>query len=174
MTFYELRRSGISIQADLVRLRANGVPVRAMWDPDPLFKARVRFEGKTFEFDDADGELCFVILARDQFGAQDIIAWRSQDNYLARWHSRSVVLGEESLAAPRLETRPALPVHETVLQWLIAGRDGLVILDKRGAASLLAGRTLVVGDAAHGRALRADLTRAAPSILVKRHIPEAA
>jgi hypothetical protein len=72
-----------------------------------------------------------------EFAPVDLIAWTPRLNCTASWLGRVALLGEDELLAPRLDDEQALMVHETPLAWLIAGRQGVVIVDPRKAAPIL-------------------------------------
>lgn len=66
-----------------------------------------------------------------------------------------------------MDPEQALQVHETPLQWLIAERQGVVIVDPRRAPSLLrSAAPLAASSVAFGRRLRNLLTLSSPSIYV--------
>ena len=75
------------------------------------------------------------------------------------------MIGQQSIYDVRL--LEALPVHTGPLDWLQAGRDGVVILDPIGAAPLLRQcEPLAVTSPAYGRRLRDALTIKSPRIVV--------
>jgi hypothetical protein len=68
-----------------------------------------------------------------------------------------------------------LMVYETPLEWLKAGRRGVVLLNPDRARSiLLAGQPLGVTNREFGFRLRSALTGPAPEILVARNVDEGA
>ncbi len=117
--------------------------------------------GGRFEFArdlrDATGAKAAVIIpARDEdFEHVDLVALDLETSAIATWLGRVAVLGQEWLAAATLDE--PLMVHETPLDWLRAGREGLYVVDAGRAARLLAGRSIAVKDVAHGVELCAAL-----------------
>jgi hypothetical protein len=84
---------------------------------------------------------------------------------LASLYGRVALLGQESIHAPRFNDKQALRVHPTALAWLMAGRDGVVVVNPRKAAPLLRdAEPLEVASAAFGQRLRNLLTLAPPRI----------
>jgi len=146
-------------------LREAGVSVEAMVLPDPVMCARVQVEADgTFEFSPGGGK-ALIFLQTDPDGYPiDLIALRERGGRLASWLGAAAVLGD---ALPLL----GLPtmVHATPLEWLRAGRSGIVIIDDRKAASLLSdyGGRLMVEDDRQRRELELRLTRKPPQIVVR-------
>ena len=127
----------------LKRLKALGVSVDALCEPELPAQARIiMHEGFLFDFidDEADGQPVDAVIfpARNELGDHvDYVAWEPRLNRMASWYGRAALLGEDELFAPRLDPEQALRVHETPLQWLLAERQGVVIVDPRRAASIL-------------------------------------
>ncbi len=172
----ELGRCGDLRQAQLDALIGDGVPVDALvrnalgW-PSVICRDRVVFseDGRTFEFerdvrhDSARG--AYVVPCLDEDGNTiDIAAWRP--GMLATWLGRAPLLGGEMVDVPRLGE--PLNVHETVFDWLRAGREGVVVIDPRMAVTVLTDAApLAVSTVAFGRTLRAMLHRPPPRIVVE-------
>ena len=115
-----------------------------------------------------DIEHAFMILAHNAFReVDDIVAWQPNSGRTAPWLRRVSMLGAENLYAPRLRHDGALRVHTSILEWLRAGRDGIVILDaERARPYLIDLGPLLVGDVKQGSALRRQLSHTGPRILV--------
>jgi hypothetical protein len=123
------------------RLIGLGVPAPALVWPELPARATVVFDRKRTQFDFAEevGDeaaiSAFLFLARDEDGEPaDLVAWAPRVNRLASWFGAVALLGAEDLSAPRLTKERALAVFETPLGWLRAGREGVVVIDPRGAA----------------------------------------
>lgn len=132
-----------------------------------ILRDRVVFTGSDcFEFGryaKGDAVSAYTFILENEFGEPfDIAAWRPPT--LALWLGRASVLGEEQVCGPRLDD--PLVVHETVLGWLQAARQGIFVVNYRHAAQLLRCENLVVATAEHARFLRRELTLAAPPIRV--------
>lgn len=126
--------------------------------------------GDRFEFArdlrDATGcTLAIIIPAQDEFGdVIDLVALDLEAGEIATWRGEAAMLGAHELSAPCGE--PTI-VHKTALDWLCAGREGLVIIDPVMARSRLAGRQLVVKDIAFGILLRSELRSGCEIVLRK-------
>ena len=147
------------------------VPALALSCPTALSTARAVFMGKRFEFAGhtlpEDLQSAMIIAALDQFGSNcDLVAWSPETGAIGTWYGRAAMLGAENLFAPRLDG-PALPVHRSPLEWLRAGRWGVVPIDIRQAAPLLrdAG-PLGAADLRHRAELLGALATRLPRILV--------
>ena len=107
-----------------------------------------------------------IIPARDELGVPcDLVAWNLKTGALGTWRGSTAILGEFNLLW-RLGEK-GLRVYPTVLAWLIAECDGLVILDADTARWRLAGEMLIVDDAAFGLRLREALRLQEPAIFVR-------
>jgi hypothetical protein len=160
--------------AKLFALGIHGDGVCGRWFLDALHVAPVVFlSGSRFEFSSnlsrASGHVAAVIIpARDEAGdLVDLAAWLPDDGALALWRGRVSMLGDDSIFAPRILS-PALSVFADVAAWLRAGRHGVVVIDPAHARWRLAGVSLSVADAAHGRRLARDLALPRPQIFVIR------
>ena len=84
---------------------------------------------------------------------------------LGLWLGQVAMIGQEQIQLSRLGE--PLAVFATLMDWLRAGRTGVVILNPARAAGLLDGVRLCVATIAERRKLEADLTRPAPPIVVR-------
>ena len=164
------RRPGPETSARLVKL---GVEGEALTD---LYVAPVCFDGaRRFEFGRRLGDdiatwrrsvVAVIIAARDEDDvAFDLVAWNLKTGATATWRGEASMLGEFNLLWRLGEE--ALRVHPTVLDWLIAECDGLVILDANKARWRLVGEALIVDDVAFGLRLREALRLPEPEIFVE-------
>ncbi len=175
----EFERCDLLRQADLDRLKAAGVPIMAMVQSRfgqgrCLKRARVVLDssGRRFEFErfsrfHIDADAAFIILALDLDGQPaDLVAWRPDPRgFLGSWLGRAPLLGEEQLEMPRLDL--PLRVHETPLEWLKHGREGVVVIDpKMAAPALIDAAPLAVSTPAFAVRLRNMLHRTPPRIVV--------
>ncbi|MGO9768997.1 MAG: hypothetical protein ACLPSW_05465 [Roseiarcus sp.] len=141
---------------------------------DVLFRPASRFDlarevGAVFGLVSA-----IIIPVHDETGdIVDLAAWNPDDGALGLWRGAASMLGAENIFAPRLG-EPLL-VHETPLDWLRAGRQGVFIVDPQRAGPLLRlSEPLGVTREAHGRRLRQALTIPAPRIVVASNARAAA
>jgi hypothetical protein len=106
-----------------------------------------------------------IFLCRDQLGEiADLVAGRGE--FLASWLGRVSMLGEHNALAPRLGH--GLTVHETPMDWLKAGRDGVVIADGERAKPILhCAGPLLVQSVRYGKNLGTKLMTPSPRIRVK-------
>jgi hypothetical protein len=165
------------------RFLAAGVAQIDLAIPDMILGANVVFFDKTFAFQDEFDEpqevtSAFVLLCRDDHGdAIDLAAWSPATERLATWLGRAWAIDQFRMLSPRLSDHGALPVFQTPLQWLQAGREGIVILDHDVAQWRVAdlGCSLIVDDVSHGQSLRRALTIKPPKILISSsHIQQVA
>ena len=164
--------SRILRQDDVDRLRAEGVPNEAIFQPSLVKRDWVTFlPNDRFEFerycDHDEGVLAFVILAENSLGdIADIIAWRGQR--VATWLGSVALAGEEQAYGPRLEEDCGIDIHPTMLDWLRAGRRGMVIVDPLKAPSILSctGGPLRAASVEYGRELRRICSQSCPTVLV--------
>ena len=135
-------------------VKTHGVPGSALADDGFVLRtARVVFTGMRFDVAD-EGVSALLILARDCSGdVADLVAW-TRDGQIATLLGRVSVLGEHVLFGP--ESYAPIPVCATPLEWLQAGRAGIVILDAERA-----GRTLIEAPARIKVANKAEAKRVA-------------
>jgi len=162
------------LYSTIFALGIHGYGVNGRGAFDALHVADVIFRpGGWFDFSSevgtARGSVAGVIIPlRDETGdLVDLAAWNPDDGALALWRSVASMLGAENIFTPRLG-EPLL-VHETPLDWLRAGRDGVFLVDPQRAAPLLRlAEPLGVKRDAHGRSLHQVLTIPAPRIVVAK------
>ncbi|MDC7742832.1 hypothetical protein [Rhizobium binxianense] len=113
----------------LTWLRAHGVPMAAIVQPEPVRLAR-GYRAADGRFDpDPSGPDWFAFAERD-----DLVFWRPKTGSLATWAGRSFALGEAAIGnAATYSFGSALHIHADPLSWLIHGRNGTVMLDWRHA-----------------------------------------
>jgi hypothetical protein len=106
-----------------------------------------------------------IFIVRNHIGdAIDLAAW-GPPRPLALWIARGSMLGSENLFGFRM--REGLEVHPTPFEWLLAGCEGVVILDPAKAAQLLRrAEPLQAASFTHGRNLKKLLDVKPPRILV--------
>ena len=157
-------------------LLAQGVPVEALaHDPNflamALATAQVVFDEHAPSFNwrepgDDDGEGAICILARNRFGeVADVVAWSPRSGHVATHYGRLSVLGGQHVFGPRLSG--PLVVHATPLEWLRAGRRGVVVIEPSRARDALEGQSLEVADPDFGQALADKLRHPEPQIFLK-------
>ncbi len=152
-------------------LLKQGVPASAILADDiPMLCREVVLDGRRFEFachrPSEDAVPAFVFPVFDQYGDNsDLAAWHPTEG-VALWLGTVAMLGEEQVD-PTLRDEP-LEVHASVLAWLRADRQGVVVLDQRRAKTMLreAG-LLLVNDEGFAAKLHDALTIKAPQILVR-------
>ena len=109
----------------------------------------------------------WFFLASDDLGNPlDLAAWEPETGRLALWLGRLAMLGQDNLYGWRVGE--PLIVHETPLEWLQAGREGVFVIDPQGASPLLRMvEPLAVKRPEFGRQLLSALTIRAPRIVVE-------
>jgi hypothetical protein len=162
------------------RFLDRGVPSPALVYPELPARARVVFfaDRPVFDFvedleDEGEQEraaAAFIFLARDELGDPcDLVAWEPVSARVAAWYGRPSLLGLENLWTPRIAYDGALVIFETPLEWLKAGRQGVVIVNPERAAPLLReAEHLCAPSEKYGRYLRSILTARPPRIVVPK------
>ena len=125
----------------LKRLKQLDVSVDALCEPELPVQARGVMHGDTFEFaTDDPGEQtadALVFLARNDDGEPaDFVAWSPKSDRMASWWGIPM-LGMECLGEPRIDPDGALAVFTDPIEWLIAERNGLLVVSFMNAAHLL-------------------------------------
>jgi hypothetical protein len=148
-------------------LWARGVRNLAGLQVEPVvFLPNNRFELARHARDASEAIPAVVFAAPDELGQRiDLAAWEPETGRLALWLGRISMLGQDNLYGWRLGA--PLMVHETPLEWLQAGREGVFVIDPQ-RASLLLGMVepLGVKRPEFGREPQAALTIRAPRIVV--------
>jgi hypothetical protein len=162
-------------------LMRQGVSDLAIHTSEPVRAARVvwtdpdRFEFEQHLPDGAQASRGLLFLVTDAGKAVDLIAWQPRTGQIGSWRGYAWGLGQEETFCPRITDHDGLHVWRTPLQWLQAGRGGVVIFRPRLAAELLADAgPLIAMDIAHGQELRQALQRPGPRILISAQARRAA
>ena len=110
-------------------LLEKGVSEQAMMRPWCIGGGRVRFESHHFEID-LDGNPAITLRAQDCRKTTDLIAWEPWTGKLASWCGTAACLGDldDVFNTGTYFAGGALRVHASPLEWLKAGREGIVIL----------------------------------------------
>jgi hypothetical protein len=136
-----------------------------MGSPWVIRGATVQFDCETFEFA-STGVQAIIFRADDCSEAFDLVAWHSRTGRLASWRGAAFCLGDlEQLFNPATWFMgDALRVHQSPLDWLRSGRDGIVILRPGMAHAYLAHcPRLACADAAYARRVERWLERPKPT-----------
>ena len=122
-----------------------GIDDDAMALPWPVRGARVRFDRDTFDFD-LDGGRALTFRSSDRGETIDLIAWQPQTGKLASWRGVAFCVGDvDDIFNPATYfAGSALHVHKTPLEWLLANRQGIVIVRPDLAHAYLANRQRIV------------------------------
>lgn len=112
-------------QQHLDWLYAKGVPLTALKGP-PLVLVASGYKALDGAFEpDAGGEEWLVFPLHD-----DVVYWQPRCGEFARWNGRAFAIGEDVIrAAATYSFGACLNIFGDPLQWLRAGRDGLVVAD---------------------------------------------
>jgi hypothetical protein len=148
-------------------LSARGIRETAGLYVEPIvFLPNGRFEFARDAHDGSGAVVAVIFLAPDDFGkAFDLGAWEPETGRLALWLGRVSMLGQDNLSDWRLGD--PLMVHETPLEWLQAGREGVFVIDPQRASPLLRMvEPIGVKRPEFGRQLQAALSIRAPRIVV--------
>jgi len=107
------------------------------------------------------------ILAVIDQGIIDAVAWQPSTGQVATRLGVGAMLGEGQIGREGIgSVNLALPVWRTPLDWLRAGRCGVVVLDWNAAAFVLSGLILKAEDKAHRLELTRRLTPVPPTIAI--------
>jgi hypothetical protein len=139
-----------------------------------VFLPNNRFELARHARDASNAVTAVVFMAREDLGNPlDLAAWEPETGRLALWLGRVSMLGQDNLYGWRIGE--PLVVHETPLEWLQAGREGVFVIDSQRASPLLRMvEPLGVKRPEFGRRMRESMTIRAPRIVVATAIAGAA
>jgi hypothetical protein len=121
------RSWGFPTDDQLLWLLDQGVSEKALW---PISGSTVRFDGATFDLTDEKGERTLTFRAEDRGEVIDLIAWQPRTGALASWRGQAFCLGDlDDIFNPATYfAGDALRVHATPVDWLLADREGIVIV----------------------------------------------
>lgn len=111
-------------------LMGQGVSEDAMLRPWVIKSALVRFLGpRVFEFEPT-GQPALIFRAEDRGECFDLLAWQARSGRLGSWRGAAFALGDvdDCFNPGTFAMGDGLRVHETPLEWLLAERDGVVIV----------------------------------------------
>jgi hypothetical protein len=165
------RSWGFPNDDDLCWLLDQGVSDEALW---PISGATVRFDGATFDLDD-EGERALTFRAEDCGKVIDLIAWQYRSEKLAAWCGQAFCLGDvdDIFNTATYFGGGALRVHATPLDWLLADRDGIVIVRPDLAPAYNCQR-IRCSNAAHAREVEQWLQPHKPSVEILVEVEERA
>jgi hypothetical protein len=120
------RSWGFPTDDELLWLLDQDVPENALW---PISGATVHFDGIAFDLDD-EGERALTFRAEDRGQVIDLIAWQPRTGKIASWRGQAFCLGDaDDIFNPATYfAGDALRIHATPLDWLLANREGIVIV----------------------------------------------
>jgi hypothetical protein len=161
-----------------------GAMLRWLLDQDVPFGALhyakhgwVFFQDDGFDFADIAEQLgsvpALIFTAQDGDEVVDLVAWQPSTGTVASWLNVAFALGEiDQITNPATYfDGGALHIHETPLQWLQAGCEGIVVMKPEYAAAHLRGRRLFVASPLHAMrvehwcrmSLKTEIITSAPS-----------
>lgn len=159
--------------AEILWLLAQGVSDKALW---PISGATVRFDVATFDLDH-EGERALTFCAEDRGKVIDLIAWQPRTGALASWRGQAFCLGDvDDIFNPATYfAGDALAIHATPLDWLLANREGIVIVRPDLAPAYLANcQRICCSDQAFARQLDKWLKPREPMVEILVEIEERA
>ena len=146
-------------QKELDRFKSLGIDGLCLGTPWPVLADRVVFSNNSFEFtrhvDDESSSSAYIIGVLGFGGLIDLAAWEPASFHIASWLGRAFAISEQQIEAPHLEP---LPVWRSPLEWLRAGRRGIVILRPEIAWLRLADVPILAENVEHGLEPRRLLT----------------
>ena len=169
----EHRSWGFPNDDELLWLLDQGVSDKVLW---PISGATVRFDEATFDLD-YEGERALTFRAEDRGEVIDLIAWQPRTNKLASWRGQAFCLGDmDDILNPATHfAGGALRVHATPLDWLLADREGIVIVRPDLAPAYLANcRRLSCLSQAHARQVEKWVQPRKPSVEILVEVEERA
>jgi hypothetical protein len=127
---------GFPNDEELSWLLDQGVSPDVLW---PISGATVLFDGPRFSLDE-EGERAMTFRALDRGKEIDLIAWNPRTGSIGSWRGQAFCLGDvDDIFNPATYfAGDALRVHATPLDWLVANRDGIVIVQPNLAPAYLA------------------------------------
>jgi len=167
------RSWGFPADHELLWLLDQGVSDEALW---PISGATVRFDGRKFDLH-LEGERTLVFRAEDRGEVIDLIAWQPRTGALASWRGQALCLGnlDDIFNPATYFAGDALRVHATPLDWLLADREGIVIVRPDLAPAYLAKcHRIRCSNAAYARKLEQMLQPRGPSVEILVEVNERA
>lgn len=156
-------------QREIDRFAELGVSAIELGTPWPMLVDKVAFCGGYFSFADdvgLAGELAFTFVVFSNAGMIDIAAWQPATQRLAVWCGEAFALGERQIHHPN-PLVDGLHVFRSPIEWLRAGRCGIVILQSGFARSVLADVPILVAeDEVHQKELQEYFALTGPQITV--------
>jgi hypothetical protein len=120
-------------QADLDWFRRAGINVMALASPTAMHVAMGDVEGDGRFGPTAAGVRWFAF---HEIDADDIVFWHQATGRLSNWSGRAFALGQEIICQPATYSFDcALNIFADPIDWLRAGRDGVVVLPDRWSAA---------------------------------------
>lgn len=113
-------------QAELDWFRSSGVEIMVLACPEPMRIAhgRVAHDG-VFEPDPSGDRWC----AFEEADVADIVFWQPRTRTLSSWIGRAFALGQSTVDRPETYSFDCnLNIFADPLDWLLAKRDGIVVL----------------------------------------------
>jgi hypothetical protein len=157
-------------QRETDRFRELGVGALDLCSPWPVLVDKVVFSEEYFSFADdlgIAGELAFTFVVISNAGMIDIAAWQPETKRLAMWCGEGFALGERLIHHPNPLTG-GLHVFRSPIDWLRAGRCGIVILRPQFARSVLADvPVLVAEDEQHRKELQKLFEFVGPQVVIE-------
>ena len=180
-TLYSEKQSLSSIQLswgfptddELLWLLDQGIDENALW---PISGATVCFDAGTFDLDDS-GERALIFRADDRGEVTDLIAWQPHTGTVASWRAQAFCLGDvDDIFNPATYfAGDALRVHATPLDWLLADRKGIVIVQPELAPAYLSHcQRIRCSNAAHARHVQKWILSQQPSAEILVEVEEGA
>ena len=146
-------------------LLANGITIGTITMAWAVRSARVTFEPTgRYRPCPGIGHFAYVFAILDH-GVVDLAAWSPKDDRLATRLGHGGALGQGQLGIDGVGADHPLPVWRSPLDWLRAGRRGVVIADPAVTAHLFAGAILQAEDRAHAAEV-SDALRLPPPTVV--------
>ncbi len=150
--------AGTLSQIQIDWLKSHDVSNSAIIGDWPVNAARVTYKAGRFDVVHPGhvGENALTFLVADTFDYVDIAAWSPLSRRIGLWLGCGFALGQDQIFNPATYAlEGTLRVHRTPLQWLIADRDGIAIIDPAKTYSFLRGTPrLSFSDADYGRTVR--------------------
>ena len=135
-------------------LDTQGVAIETIYRRAAIGTAYVCFQPTGRYTPVVTGEFAFIFACQTMDGVSDLAAWQPSTGRLMTRLGAVGVLGQREAEDARddINARP-VRVWRTPLNWLRAGRRGVVIIDREIGAYILSDLP-VIPDAEHGRALK--------------------
>ena len=142
--------------SQLLWLLDQEIDAEAMGNPWPIRIANVEWLDNAFDFSD-EGDPTIIFRAEDHGDVTDLCGWSPRSHKLASWQGSAFCIGDldQAFNPATYYADGALRIHRSPLEWLVANREGIVIVrEELTYANLRHCPRLAFSDAVHAKRVR--------------------